>query len=176
MYDLGPSTMIFLHLIDPLTFILLILIIMVGILVLVYSDSYMSHDQGHLRFFGAIAKSAQFPLHVWLLDVMEGPTCIFALIHVATMVVAGIFLVARLFHFFHSYTLYNGANSLNRYNNNTIKRDLAYSTMSQLGYTMLALGMGSYRAVFFHLITYTYSKALLFLGSGFIVHSIGVID
>ncbi|KAI3951973.1 hypothetical protein MKW92_033792 [Papaver armeniacum] len=247
-------------LIDPLTSIMLILITTVGIMVLIYSDNYMSHDEGYLRFFaymsfsntsmlglvtsanliqiyifwelvgmcsylligfwftrpiaanacqkafvtnrvgdfglllgilglywitgsfefrdlfkivtnliennglnslfltlcaallflGAVAKSAQFPLHVWLPDAMEGPTPISALIHAATMVAAGIFLVARLYPLF--------------------TRSLAYSTMSQLGYIMLALGMGSYRAALFHLITHAYSKALLFLGSGSIIH------
>nr|YP_009729610.1 NADH-plastoquinone oxidoreductase subunit 5 [Homalium cochinchinense]QHW07336.1 NADH-plastoquinone oxidoreductase subunit 5 [Homalium cochinchinense] len=286
------------HLIDPLTSILLILITTVGILVLVYSDSYMSHDQGYLRFFvyisffntsmlglvtssnliqiyifwelvgmcsylligfwftrpivsnacqkafvtnrvgdfglllgilglywitgsfefqdlfeifnnliynndnevhflfvtlcafllfsGAIAKSAQFPLHVWLPDAMEGPTPISALIHAATMVAAGIFLVARLLPLFvvipyimklialiGIITVLLGATLA--FAQKDIKRGLAYSTMSQLGYMMLALGMGSYRAALFHLITHAYSKALLFLGSGSIIHSMEVI-
>nr|UPT34574.1 NADH dehydrogenase subunit 5 [Idesia polycarpa] len=286
------------HLIDPLTSILLILITTVGILVLVYSDSYMSHDQGYLRFFvymsffntsmlglvtssnliqiyifwelvgmcsylligfwftrpivsnacqkafvanrvgdfglllgilglywitgsfefqdlfeifnnliynndnevhflfvtlcafllfsGAIAKSAQFPLHVWLPDAMEGPTPISALIHAATMVAAGIFLVARLLPLFvvipyimklialiGIITVLLGATLA--FAQKDIKRGLAYSTMSQLGYTMLALGMGSYRAALFHLITHAYSKALLFLGSGSIIHSMEII-
>lgn len=286
------------YLIDPLTSILLILITTVGILVLVYSDSYMSHDQGYLRFFvymsffntsmlglvtssnliqiyifwelvgmcsylligfwftrpivsnacqkafvtnrvgdfglllgilglywitgsfefqdlfeifnnliynndnevhflfvtlcafllfsGAIAKSAQFPLHVWLPDAMEGPTPISALIHAATMVAAGIFLVARLLPLFvvipyimklialiGIITVLLGATLA--FAQKDIKRGLAYSTMSQLGYTMLALGMGSYRAALFHLITHAYSKALLFLGSGSIIHSMEVI-
>nr|YP_009573523.1 NADH-plastoquinone oxidoreductase subunit 5 [Azara serrata]QBM92251.1 NADH-plastoquinone oxidoreductase subunit 5 [Azara serrata] len=286
------------HLIDPLTSILLVLITTVGILVLVYSDSYMSHDQGYLRFFvymsffntsmlglvtssnliqiyifwelvgmcsylligfwftrpivsnacqkafitnrvgdfglllgilglywitgsfefqdlfeifnnliynndnevhflfvtlcafllfsGAIAKSAQFPLHVWLPDAMEGPTPISALIHAATMVAAGIFLVARLLPLFvvipyimklialiGIITVLLGATLA--FAQKDIKRGLAYSTMSQLGYTMLALGMGSYRAALFHLITHAYSKALLFLGSGSIIHSMEVI-
>nr|YP_010195174.1 NADH-plastoquinone oxidoreductase subunit 5 [Arcangelisia gusanlung]QZZ82040.1 NADH-plastoquinone oxidoreductase subunit 5 [Arcangelisia gusanlung] len=280
------------HLIDPLTSIMSILITTVGIMVLIYSDNYMSHDQGYLRFFaymsfsnasmlglvtssnliqiyifwelvgmcsylligfwftrpiaanacqkafvtnrvgdfglllgilglywitgsfefrdlfeivnnlidnngvnslfltlcasllfvGAVAKSAQFPLHVWLPDAMEGPTPISALIHAATMVAAGIFLVARLLPLFTiiPYTmdlislvgiitvLLGATLALAQ---RDIKRSLAYSTMSQLGYTMLALGMGSYRAALFHLITHAYSKALLFLGSGSIIHS-----
>ena len=278
--------------IDPLTSIMLILITTVGIMVLIYSDNYMSHDQGYLRFFaymsffnasmlglvtssnliqiyifwelvgmcsylligswftrplaanacqkafvtnrvgdfslflgilglywitgsfefrdffeiaknlidnngynsffltlctsllfvGAVAKSAQFPLHVWLPDAMEGPTPISALIHAATMVAAGIFLVARLFPLFTVIpyimniialvgiiTLLLGATLALAQRD--IKRSLAYSTMSQLGYIMLALGMGSYRAALFHLITHAYSKALLFLGSGSIIHS-----
>nr|WLS54980.1 NADH dehydrogenase subunit F [Fagus longipetiolata] len=284
------------HLIDPLTSIMSILITTVGILVLIYSDNYMSHDQGYLRFFaymsffntsmlglvtssnliqiyifwelvgvcsylligfwftrpsvanacqkafvtnrvgdfglllgilglywitgsfefrdlfeivnnliynnevnfffvtlcalflfsGAIAKSAQFPLHVWLPDAMEGPTPISALIHAATMVAAGIFLVARLLPLFivipyimniialiGIITLLLGATLA--LGQKDIKRSLAYSTMSQLGYTMLALGIGSYRAALFHLITHAYSKALLFLGSGSIIHSMEVI-
>uniref|UniRef100_UPI00315C6B03 NADH-plastoquinone oxidoreductase subunit 5 n=1 Tax=Habenaria aitchisonii TaxID=1827168 RepID=UPI00315C6B03 len=280
------------YLIDPLTSIMSILITTVGILVFIYSDNYMSHDQGYLRFFahmsffnasmlglvtssnliqiyifwelvgmcsyfligfwftrpvaasacqkafvtnrigdfglllgilgfywitgsfefrdlfqivntlihkngvnsffvtlcafllfvGTIAKSAQFPLHVWLPDAMEGPTPISALIHAATMVAAGIFLVARLLPLFivipyimniiclvGIITLLLGATLALAQRD--IKRSLAYSTMSQLGYIMLALGIGSYRAALFHLITHAYSKALLFLGSGSIIHS-----
>nr|YP_009739311.1 NADH-plastoquinone oxidoreductase subunit 5 [Hyacinthoides non-scripta]QIC20130.1 NADH-plastoquinone oxidoreductase subunit 5 [Hyacinthoides non-scripta] len=280
------------HLIDPLTSIMSILITTVGITVLIYSDNYMSHDQGYLRFFaymsffntsmlglvtssnliqiyvfwelvgmcsylligfwfarpiaasacqkafvtnrigdfglllgilglywitgslefrdlfeivnnlvhnngvdslfatlcasflfvGAIAKSAQFPLHIWLPDAMEGPTPISALIHAATMVAAGIFLVARLLPLFiiipyimnlisliGVITVLLGATLALAQRD--IKRSLAYSTMSQLGYIMLALGIGSYRTALFHLITHAYSKALLFLGSGSIIHS-----
>nr|QGT33506.1 NADH-plastoquinone oxidoreductase subunit 5 [Chamaesium delavayi] len=280
------------YLIDPLTSIMSILITTIGILVLVYSDNYMSYDQGYLRFFaymsffgtsmlglvtssnliqiyifwelvgmcsylligfwftrpvaanacqkafvtnrvgdfglllgilgfywitgsfefrdlfkifnnlisnnevnflfvtlcavllfaGAVAKSAQFPLHVWLPDAMEGPTPISALIHAATMVAAGIFLVARLIPLFivipHimnfislvgiTTILFGATLALAQ---KDIKRGLAYSTMSQLGYMMLALGMGSYRSALFHLITHAYSKALLFLGSGSVIHS-----
>nr|YP_009726941.1 NADH-plastoquinone oxidoreductase subunit 5 [Astelia australiana]QIA95545.1 NADH-plastoquinone oxidoreductase subunit 5 [Astelia australiana] len=280
------------HLIDPLTSIMSILITTVGIMVLIYSDNYMSHDQGYLRFFaymsffntsmlglvtssnliqiyifwelvgmcsylligfwftrpiaasacqkafvtnrigdfglllgilglywitgslefrdlfeivnnlvhnngvnslfatlcasllflGAVAKSAQFPLHVWLPDAMEGPTPISALIHAATMVAAGIFLVSRLLPLFivipyimnlisliGVITVLLGATLALAQRD--IKRSLAYSTMSQLGYIMLAPGIGSYRAALFHLITHAYSKALLFLGSGSIIHS-----
>nr|YP_003587716.1 NADH dehydrogenase subunit 5 [Anomochloa marantoidea]ACT15454.1 NADH dehydrogenase subunit 5 [Anomochloa marantoidea] len=279
------------YLIDPLTSIMLILITTVGILVLIYSDDYMSHDEGYLRFFvyisffntsmlglvtssnliqiyffwelvgmcsylligfwftrpiaasacqkafvtnrvgdfglllgilgffwitgslefrdlfqiannwiqnneinsllttlyafflflGAVAKSAQFPLHVWLPDAMEGPTPISALIHAATMA-HWIFLIARLLPLFISLpllmnfislvgtiTLFLGATLALAQRD--IKRSLAYSTMSQLGYMMLALGIGSYQAALFHLITHAYSKALLFLGSGSIIHS-----
>nr|YP_009240842.1 NADH dehydrogenase subunit 5 [Diplopanax stachyanthus]AJO25208.1 NADH dehydrogenase subunit 5 [Diplopanax stachyanthus] len=280
------------YLVDPLTSIMSILITTVGIMVLIYSDNYMSHDQGYLRFFaymsffstsmlglvtssnliqiyifwelvgmcsylligfwftrpvaanacqkafvtnrvgdlglllgilgfywitgsfefrdlfelfnnliyknevnflfvtlcavllfaGAVAKSAQFPLHVWLPDAMEGPTPISALIHAATMVAAGIFLVARLLPLFivipyimnlisliGIITVLLGATLALAQKD--IKRSLAYSTMSQLGYMMLALGMGSYRTALFHLITHAYSKALLFLGSGSVIHS-----
>ena len=283
-------------LVDPLTSIMSILITTVGIMVLIYSDNYMSHDQGYLRFFaymsfsntsmlglvtssnliqiyifwelvgvcsylligfwftrpsaanacqkafvtnrvgdfglllgilgfywitgsfefrdlfeifnnlvynnevnflfvtlcafllfaGAVAKSAQFPLHVWLPDAMEGPTPISALIHAATMVAAGIFLVARLLPLFivipyiinlialtGIITLLLGATLALAQKD--IKKSLAYSTMSQLGYMMLALGMGSYRVALFHLITHAYSKALLFLGSGSIIHSMETI-
>nr|YP_010690468.1 NADH dehydrogenase subunit F [Aneilema beniniense]WBU14095.1 NADH dehydrogenase subunit F [Aneilema beniniense] len=280
------------YLIDPLTSIMSILITTVGILVLIYSDIYMSHDRGYLRFFaylsffnasmlglvtssnliqiyifwelvgmcsylligfwftrpiaasacqkafvtnrvgdfglllgilglywitgsfefrdlfeitnnltrnngvsslfvtlcasllfiGAVAKSAQFPLHVWLPDAMEGPTPISALIHAATMVAAGIFLVARLLPLFITIPYIMNFISLIgvitvplgatlAFAQRDIKRSLAYSTMSQLGYIMLALGIGSYRAALFHLITHAYSKALLFLGSGSIIHS-----
>nr|AAF08116.1 NADH dehydrogenase subunit F [Aloysia gratissima] len=280
------------YLIDPLTSIMLMLITTVGIMVLIYSDNYMAHDQGYLRFFaylsffstsmfglvtssnliqiyifwelvgmcsylligfwftrppaanacqkafvtnrvgdfglllgilgfywitgsfefrdlfeifnnliynnevnspfvtlcaallfaGAIAKSAQFPLHIWLPDAMEGPTPISALILAATMVAAGIFLVARLLPLFivipyimnfisliGIITVLLGATLALAQKD--IKRALAYSTMSQLGYMMLALGMGSYRSALFHLITHAYSKALLFLGSGSVIHS-----
>nr|YP_010148044.1 NADH dehydrogenase subunit 5 [Alstonia scholaris]QQV68403.1 NADH dehydrogenase subunit 5 [Alstonia scholaris] len=284
------------YLIDPLTSIMSILITTVGIMVLIYSDNYMVHDQAYLRFFaymsffstsmlglvtssnliqiyifwelvgmcsylligfwftrplaanacqkafvtnrvgdfglllgilgfywitgsfefqdlfeifnnliynnevnflfvtlcaallftGAVAKSAQFPLHVWLPDAMEGPTPISALIHAATMVAAGIFLVARLLPLFivipsimnfisliAIITVFLGATLALAQKD--IKRGLAYSTMSQLGYMMLALGMGSYRSALFHLITHAYSKALLFLGSGSVIHSMEAI-
>nr|YP_009402400.1 NADH-plastoquinone oxidoreductase subunit 5 [Dichrostachys cinerea]APA33041.1 NADH-plastoquinone oxidoreductase subunit 5 [Dichrostachys cinerea] len=284
------------YLIDSLTSIMLILITTVGILVLIYSDNYMSYDEGYLRFFaylsffntsmlglvtssnliqiyifwelvgmcsylligfwftrpiaanacqkafvtnrvgdfclllgilgfywitgslefrdlfeifnnlisnnevnlllvtlcafllfgGSVAKSAQFPLHVWLPDAMEGPTPISALIHAATMVAAGIFLVARLLPIFIVIpSIMNGIAFIGIITvvlgatlalaQKDIKRSLAYSTMSQLGYMMLALGMGSYRAALFHLITHAYSKALLFLGSGSIIHSMEAI-
>nr|YP_010849751.1 NADH dehydrogenase subunit 5 [Lobelia heyneana]WGH10988.1 NADH dehydrogenase subunit 5 [Lobelia heyneana] len=284
------------YLIDPLTSIMSILISTIGILVLIYSDNYMFHDRGYLRFFaymsffstsmlglvtssnliqiyifwelvgmcsylligfwftrplaanacqkafvtnrvgdfglllgilgfywitgsfefrdffqiftnlisnnelnflfvtlcsvllfsGAVSKSAQFPLHVWLPDAMEGPTPISALIHAATMVAAGIFLVARLLPLFISLphimnfisligiiTIFFGATLALAQKD--IKRGLAYSTMSQLGYMMLALGMGSSRSALFHLITHAYSKALLFLGSGSVIHSMQTI-
>ncbi|KAJ0668332.1 NAD(P)H-quinone oxidoreductase subunit 5 [Helianthus annuus] len=135
-----------------------------------------------LLFAGAFAKSVQFPLHVWLPDAMEGPTPISALIHAATMVAAGIFLVARLMplfiviphimnfiSFIGIITVFFGATLTLAQKD--IKRGLAYSTMSQLGHMMLALGMGSYGSTLFHLITNAYSKALLFLGLGSVIHS-----
>nr|YP_009668521.1 NADH-plastoquinone oxidoreductase subunit 5 [Heteroscyphus argutus]QCW59296.1 NADH-plastoquinone oxidoreductase subunit 5 [Heteroscyphus argutus] len=136
-----------------------------------------------LLFLGPIAKSAQFPLHIWLPDAMEGPTPISALIHAATMVAAGIFLVARMFPLFQmlplvmaiiswvgAITALLGASIA--ITQKDLKKGLAYSTMSQLGYMILALGIGSYKAGLFHLITHAYSKALLFLGSGSVIHSI----
>lgn len=132
---------------------------------------------------GPIAKSAQFPLHVWLPDAMEGPTPISALIHAATMVAAGVFLVARLLCLFEEVpivmdiiacigciTAFLGATIALAQKD--LKKGLAYSTMSQLGYMILALGLGSYQAGLFHLITHAYSKALLFLGSGSVIHGI----
>nr|YP_009435193.1 NADH dehydrogenase subunit 5 [Lobelia linearis]ATG25195.1 NADH dehydrogenase subunit 5 [Lobelia linearis] len=284
------------YLIDPLTSIMSILITTVGILVLIYSDNYMVHDRGYLRFFasmsffstsmlglvtssnliqiyifwelvgmcsylligfwftrplaatacqkafvtnrvgdfglllgilgfywitgsfdfrdlfqifnhliynnqinlffvmlcavflfsGAVSKSAQFPLHVWLPDAMEGPTPISALIHAATMVAAGIFLVVRLLPLFkiipHIMNLISLIGIITIFFGATlalpqkdIKRGLAYSTISQLGYMMLALGMGSSRSSLFHLITHAYSKALLFLGAGSVIHSMQTI-
>ncbi|TYH24655.1 hypothetical protein ES288_A03G109000v1 [Gossypium darwinii] len=139
-----------------------------------------------LLFTGAVAKYAQFPLNVWLPDAMEGPTPISALMHAATMVATGIFLVARLLPLFIVIPYIMNLISLIgiimvllgatlALSQNDIKRGLAYSTMSQLGYMMLALGMGSYRAAFFHLITHAYLKALLFLASGSILHSMEAI-
>ncbi len=132
-------------------------------------------------FLGPIAKSAQFPLHVWLPDAMEGPTPISALIHAATLVAAGIFLVARMFPIFNQLpfvmdfiawigciTAFLGATIA--VTQTDLKKGLAYSTVSQLGYMMMALGTGAYSAGIFHLITHAYSKALLFLGSGSVIH------
>ena len=126
-----------------------------------------------LLFSDAIAKSAQFPLHVWLPNAMEEPTPISALIHAATMVTTRIFLVARLLPLFivipyimKLITLIGIITVLLgptlAFAQKDIKRGLAYYTMSQLGYTMLALSTGSYRAALFDLITYAYSKTLLF--------------
>nr|YP_009562260.1 NADH-plastoquinone oxidoreductase subunit 5 [Trichomanes trollii]QAV57617.1 NADH-plastoquinone oxidoreductase subunit 5 [Trichomanes trollii] len=135
-----------------------------------------------LLFLGPVAKSAQFPLHVWLCDAMEGPTPISALIHAATMVAAGIFLVARIFKLFEylplSMSVISWVGGITALLGATValvqkdlKKGLAYSTMSQLGYMMLALGIGAYQSALFHLITHAYSKALLFLGSGSVIHS-----
>ena len=135
-------------------------------------------------FLGAIGKSGQFPLHTWLPDAMEGPTPISALIHAATMVAAGVFLVARFFPLFEASSfsmnfiaiigiitiLLSATLGLVM---TDIKRVLAYSTVSQLGYMMLALGVGAYVPAIFHLFTHAYFKALLFLGSGNISHAAG---
>ncbi|MBI1879451.1 MAG: hypothetical protein HYR94_14740 [Chloroflexi bacterium] len=137
-----------------------------------------------LIFAGAVGKSAQFPLHVWLPDAMEGPTPVSALIHAATMVSAGVYLVARMLPLFatmeHSpalqwvgiigaITAVMGATiGVAQYD---VKRVLAYSTISQLGYMMMALGLGGFVAGIFHLLTHAFFKALLFLGSGSIIHA-----
>ena len=134
---------------------------------------------GILVFCGAIGKSAQFPLHVWLPDAMEGPTPVSALIHAATMVAAGVYLVARTFPMMTASALtfiaYIGLitafiSATIAITQNDIKKVLAYSTVSQLGYMILALGIGSYTAAFFHLVTHASFKACLFLGSGSVIH------
>ncbi len=135
-----------------------------------------------LIFCGAVGKSGQFPLHVWLPDAMEGPTPVSALIHAATMVAAGVFLVARMYPVFllHSGALQTVAivgsftalmAALIGCAQFDIKRILAYSTVSQLGFMMTALGAGSYAAGMFHLFTHAFFKALLFLGAGSIIHA-----
>ncbi len=135
---------------------------------------------------GAIGKSAQFPLHNWLPDAMEGPTSVSALIHSATMVTAGVFLVARFFPLFeHSdvmtlVALIGGFTAVFAATMglvaNDIKRVLAYSTISQLGYMMLALGVGAYAPALFHLFTHAFFKAALFLGAGSVHHASGTFN
>ena len=138
-------------------------------------------------FVGAIGKSGQFPLHTWLPDAMEGPTPVSALIHAATMVTAGVFLVGRFFPLFQAsqdammvVALVGGITALFAATmglvSNDIKRVLAYSTVSQLGYMMLALGIGAYGVAIFHLFTHAFFKALLFLGSGSVNHATGTFD
>ena len=138
-------------------------------------------------FAGAVGKSGQFPLHTWLPDAMEGPTPVSALIHAATMVAAGVFLVARFFPLFEmSDTAMNLVAIVGAFTAifaatmglvaNDIKRVLAYSTVSQLGYMMLALGVGAYPIAIFHLFTHAFFKALLFLGSGNVNHASGTFD
>ena len=135
-----------------------------------------------LLFMGAMGKSAQFLLHTWLPDAMEGPTPVSALIHAATMVTAGVFMVARLSPMFEAapfsmtVVLYVGAitaffAATIGLVQNDIKRVIAYSTMSQLGYMFVALGAGAYTVGIFHLFTHAFFKALLFLGAGAVIHA-----
>ncbi len=138
-------------------------------------------------FAGAAGKSAQFPLHVWLPDAMEGPTPVSALIHAATMVVAGVYLVARFFPVFivseeaiNAVVVVGAITALMAASlaivATDIKRVLAYSTISQLGYMMMALGVGAIGAAIFHLFTHAFFKALLFLGAGSVNHATGTFD
>ena len=137
-----------------------------------------------LLFLGATGKSAQIPLHVWLPDAMEGPTPVSALIHAATMVTAGVYMVARC------HTLFDLAPGAMQtvavvgtltalmaaaiaFTQKDLKRIMAYSTISQLGYMFLGLGVGAYVAAIFHLFTHAFFKALLFLGSGSVMHAVG---
>ena len=148
------------------------------------SHTYSSHlhrRDSPASFRGAVGKSAQFPLHVWLPDAMEGPTPVSALIHAATMVAAGVFMVARTFLLFSAdplsmtvvawtggfTALFAATIALAQ---NDIKRILAYSTISQLGYMIMALGAGGYTQGMFHLTTHACFKALLFLGAGSVIH------
>ena len=137
-----------------------------------------------LLFFGAMGKSAQFPLHIWLPDAMAGPTPVSALMHAATMVTAGIYLMARMFPLYQEMataarpimiavgaaTLFlTGLIALVQ---DDIKKVLAYSTVSQLGYMMVAIAAGGYTAAVFHLFTHAFFKALLFLGAGSVIHGV----
>jgi NADH-quinone oxidoreductase subunit L len=155
----------------------------------------LEHEIGHglllaaasLLFLGVIGKSAQFPLHVWLPDAMAGPTPVSALIHAATMVVAGVYLVARLYGvFWEGFSIHDGGiNAVALIGGITVliaaglafvqddvKKVLAYSTVSQLGYMVMALGVGAWTAGVFHLFTHAFFKALLFLGSGSLIHAV----
>ncbi len=142
---------------------------------------------GLLIFAGAVGKSGQVPLHVWLPDAMEGPTPVSALIHAATMVAAGVFLIARVYPLMQAGALTGGTTTalivvawvgsitavfaaLIAIAQNDIKRILAYSTISQLGYMMAGLGLGGVAVGLFHLITHAFFKALLFLGAGSVIH------
>lgn len=136
---------------------------------------------GIFLFCGAVGKSAQFPLHVWLPDAMEGPTPVSALIHAATMVAAGVYMIARIFPMLSPDALlviaYIDAITLTMAATiaivqTDIKRVLAYSTVSQLGYMVMALGVGSYVAGFFHLTTHAMFKACLFLCAGSVIHAV----
>lgn len=150
----------------------------------------LSLDKGHaitavclLLFMGAMGKSAQFLLHTWLPDAMEGPTPVSALIHAATMVTAGVFLVARMSPLFElspdALTFVTLIGAITAFFaatvglvQNDIKRVIAYSTCSQLGYMFVALGLGAYGAAVFHLFTHAFFKALLFLGAGSVIHAV----
>ncbi|MCL6454638.1 MAG: NADH-quinone oxidoreductase subunit L [Alicyclobacillus sp.] len=140
-----------------------------------------------LIFMGAVGKSAQFPLHIWLPDAMEGPTPVSALIHAATMVAAGVYLVARAYPLFvsapaalHTVAWIGGITallaSLIALTQRDIKRVIAYSTVSQLGYMMMALGVGAYAYGVFHLMTHAFFKALLFLAAGSVIHALDTQD
>ena len=135
-----------------------------------------------MLFMGAMGKSAQFLLHTWLPDAMEGPTPVSALIHAATMVTAGVFMVARLSPLFELapialavVTLVGATTAIFAATvglvQNDIKRIIAYSTCSQLGYMFVAMGVGAYSVGMFHLFTHAFFKALLFLGSGSVIHA-----
>ena len=135
-----------------------------------------------LLFLGATGKSAQIPLYVWLPDAMEGPTPVSALIHAATMVTAGLYMVARLSHLFmlapitmNVIAVVGTVTALLAatiaITQTDIKRVLAYSTVSQLGYMFLAMGVGAFTAGIFHVMTHAFFKALLFLGSGSVIHA-----
>ncbi|NTU58841.1 MAG: NADH-quinone oxidoreductase subunit L [Chlorobiaceae bacterium] len=135
---------------------------------------------GILLFFGCVGKSAQFPLHIWLPDAMEGPTPVSALIHAATMVAAGVYFVGRIFVILsvdalHYIALIGAVTAFMSatiaITQHDIKRVLAYSTVSQLGYMVMGLGVGAYSAALFHLLTHAFFKACLFLGSGAIIHA-----
>ena len=176
--------------------------LMIGIIILALSTGTMriseilyqsTHDYeslksvaylaGVLLFIGAMGKSAQFPFHVWLPDAMAGPTPVSALMHAATMVTAGVYLLARMFPFYQGMasqaldivllfgviTLF--AAGLIAIVQDDLKKVLAYSTVSQLGYMVAAIGSGAYTAALFHLWTHAFFKALLFLGAGSVIHA-----
>ncbi len=145
------------------------------------SFGIMSTMAGLLIFCGAAGKSAQFPLHVWLPDAMEGPTPVSALIHAATMVAAGVYMLCRTFPLFDPAALqvvaYIGGftallAALIAVQQNDIKRIIAYSTLSQLGYMVMAVGLNGQTAAMFHLTTHAFFKALLFLAAGSVIHAL----
>jgi NADH-quinone oxidoreductase subunit L len=146
------------------------------------TDSGMLELAAFLLLVGAVAKSAQLPLHTWLPDAMEGPTPVSALIHAATMVTAGVYLVARMHPIYDIATFAHGAVAIVgavtalfaatiAIVQVDIKRVLAYSTMSQIGYMFLAVGIGAYSAGMFHLLSHAFFKALLFLAAGNVIHA-----
>ena len=142
---------------------------------------------GALTFMGVMGKSAQFPLHVWLPDAMEGPTPVSALIHAATMVAAGVFLLARIFFVYlpseTALSIVAGIGAFTAFfaatiatTQNDIKRILAFSTLSQLGYMVMAMGLRGVDVAMFHLTTHAFFKALLFLGAGSVIHAVHTND
>ncbi len=153
-----------------------------GVFYAVRSDDSMLELAAFLLLVGAVAKSAQIPLHTWLPDAMEGPTPVSALIHAATMVTAGVYLVGRMHPIYdvaiyaHSAVAIVGAvtalfAATIAIVQTDIKRVLAYSTMSQIGYMFLAVGIGAYAAGFFHLLAHAFFKALLFMAAGNVIHA-----
>jgi NADH-quinone oxidoreductase subunit L len=145
-----------------------------------FNSTWVLTATGILIFMGAVGKSAQFPLHVWLPDAMEGPTPVSALIHAATMVAAGVYLLTKIFVMLTAdamltIAVIGGITSFVAatiaITQNDIKKVLAYSTVSQLGYMVLSIGVGAYAFAFFHLVTHAFFKACLFLGSGSVIHS-----
>ena len=168
-----------------------IMIIFMTIGSVTYSDVFSGVANGNLTgmlltcagiglFMGAMGKSSQVPLHIWLPDAMEGPTPVSALMHAATMVAAGVFMMVRLFPIMSPdalvFVAYIGGitalfASLIAITQNDIKKVLAYSTVSQLGYMIMSVGTGAYIAAFFHLVTHAAFKANLFYGSGSVIHS-----
>ncbi|UKJ08893.1 NADH-quinone oxidoreductase subunit L [Solitalea lacus] len=146
-----------------------------------HSSTHINTIAGLCIFAGAVAKSAQFPLHVWLPDAMEGPTSVSSLIHAATMVAAGVYLTARVFPLFSPEALNVIAiiGALTSFmaasialTQNDLKKVLAYSTISQLGIMMAAMGIGAWPMALFHLVTHAFFKCLLFLGAGSVIHQL----
>jgi NADH-quinone oxidoreductase subunit L len=146
------------------------------------TDGFWIEVIGYLLLVGAVAKSAQLPLHTWLPDAMEGPTPVSALIHAATMVTAGVYLIGRMHPIYDvAYVSHYTAATLGTVTalmaatiavvQTDIKRVLAYSTMSQIGYMFLGVGIGAYAAAFYHLVAHAFFKALLFMGAGNVIHA-----
>src|SRR5437773_660339 len=153
-----------------------------GVFHAVHSDDSMLELAAFLLLVGAVAKSAQIPLHTWLPDAMEGPTPVSALIHAATMVTAGVYLVGRMHPIYDVAVYAHGAVAIIgavtalfaatiAIVQVDIKRVLAYSTMSQIGYMFFAVGIGAYSAGFFHLLSHAFFKALLFMAAGNVIHA-----
>src|SRR5918994_1106910 len=176
-------------LVDPLSTFMCLVVSGVSALIHLYSVSYMASDRGVaiaiccLLMVGAFAKSAQVPLHTWLPDAMEGPTPVSALIHAATMVTAGVYMLVRLNPIFaEAESIQDLAAGIGAVTllmaglialvQTDIKRVIAYSTMSQIGYMFLAAGITAYGPAMFHLMTHAFFKALLFLAAGIVIHAL----